>query len=158
MNFEIIIKGLVQGVGFRPWVYRLAKAKGLSGDVRNSGGIVRVRILDTDEDAVKRFVSELKNKKPKEAIIESVEIKPAERTDTSAGFFIISSDDIRQGELADIPADIGVCSKCISEMKDMANRRYSYPYISCVSCGPRYSIMNRLPYDRENTTMSVYDM
>ncbi|MBQ9607148.1 MAG: carbamoyltransferase HypF [Lachnospiraceae bacterium] len=158
MNYELFIKGMVQGVGFRPYVYRLARAEGLNGDVRNSGGIVRIRLFNTDEDQVRHFVSELKAKKPKEAVINSVEIKPVEQIHTSTGFFIISSDDIRQDELPDIPPDIGVCIKCISEMKDLSNRRYSYPYISCVSCGPRYSIIKRLPYDRAATTMSEYEM
>ena len=158
MDFEIIIKGLVQGVGFRPYVYRLAKRKDLNGNVRNSGGIVRISLFNTDEEAAGKFISELKTDKPKEAVIDSIEIKPVEPIKTSAGFFIIPSDDIRQEELPDIPADIGICSKCLSEMKDLSNRRYSYPYISCVTCGPRYSIINRLPYDRDNTTMSEYEM
>ncbi|MBO5552295.1 MAG: carbamoyltransferase HypF [Lachnospiraceae bacterium] len=158
MNYEIIIKGMVQGVGFRPYVYRLAKKAGLNGNVRNSGGMVRINLFDTDAEAVRGFISELKTYKPKESVIDSVEIKPVEHIQTSAGFFIISSDDIRQEGLPDIPADIGICSKCLSEMKDLANRRYSYPYISCAVCGPRYSILKRLPYDRENTTMSGYEM
>lgn len=158
MDFEITIKGMVQGIGFRPFVYRFARSLGYSGDVRNSGGIVRIRLRDTDEKEVQEFISGLEKKKPKEAFIDSVEVKPVEKTGASAGFFIISSDDSRQDELPDIPADAGVCRKCLSEMKDESNRRYAYPYISCVTCGPRYSIMTRLPYDRENTTMSVFDM
>ena len=139
MNYEITIKGMVQGVGFRPFVYRLARAGGYAGDVRNSGGIVRIRLWDTDESEVDAFVSKLKKNKPKEAFIDSVEIKPVEKTETSAGFFIISSDDMRQEELPDIPPDTGVCSRCLSEMKDASNRRYAYPYISCAACGSRYS-------------------
>ncbi len=158
MNYEIIIKGMVQGVGFRPFVYRVARAGGYDGDVRNSGGIVRIRLWDTDEKETLTFVSELKKKKPREAFIDSVEIKPVEKTETSTGFFIVSSDDIRQDELPDIPPDAGVCSRCLSEMRDASNRRYAYPYISCATCGPRYSILHRLPYDRDNTAMSVYDM
>lgn len=158
MNYEIIVKGVVQGVGFRPLVLRLANEEGLTGDVRNSGGIVRIRLYDTDEASARHFVSELKARKPAEAIIKSVEIRPAEHTYTSAGFFIEASDSERSGELPDIPPDIGVCAKCVSEMKELSNRRYSYPYISCATCGPRYSIIQRLPYDRENTTMSEYEL
>ena len=158
MNYEITVKGVVQGVGFRPFVYRTAKSLDLSGDVRNSGGIVRIRLTDADEEQAGRFVSELKAKKPKEAVISSVEIKPVEQKTGTAGFFIISSDDLREDELPDIPPDIGVCTGCVSEMKDLSNRRYAYPYISCAVCGPRFSIVKRLPYDRENTTMSEYHM
>ena len=156
MDYEITVKGLVQGVGFRPYVYRLAKSLGISGDVRNSGGIVRIRLSECDEELANRFVSELKDRKPKEACIDSIEMKPVEQRTGAAGFFIVPSDEIKADELPDIPADIGVCTRCISEMKDLSNRRYAYPYISCASCGPRYSIIHRLPYDRENTSMSSY--
>lgn len=158
MNFEITVKGIVQGVGFRPYVYRLAKSMGVSGDVRNSGGIVRIRLWDTDEEKAGQLVLKLKEGKPREAVISSVDIKPVEHETGAAGFFIIPSDGAKTEELPDIPADIGVCKKCISEMKDLSNRRYSYPYISCATCGPRYTIIRKLPYDRNNTTMSVYDM
>lgn len=158
MNYEITVKGVVQGVGFRPFIYRLAKEMGLSGTVRNSGGIVRIRLADTDEERAAEFVSRIKSYKPKEAIIDSVEIKPVEQQEGTAGFFIITSDEIKENELPDIPPDIGVCPKCLSEMKDLSNRRYAYPYISCAVCGPRYSIISKLPYDRSNTTMSGYDM
>lgn len=158
MNYEITVKGLVQGVGFRPFAYRLARSMGLSGDVRNSGGIVRIRLFDTDDETSNGYIRELRSKKPKEAVIDSVDIQPVERDGTSAGFFIISSDEQRQEDLPDIPPDIGVCSRCISDAKNLSNRRYGYPYISCVACGPRYSVMKKLPYDRENTTFSEYGM
>ena len=158
MNYEIIVKGTVQGVGFRPFVYRLAVEFGLSGDVRNSGGIVRIRLTDTDEETAERFVARLKAEKPKEAVINSVEIKPVEQPAGTAGFFIIGSDEIKEDSLPDIPPDIGICAKCLSDMKDLSNRRYAYPYISCAVCGPRYSIIKKLPYDRSNTTMSEYEM
>ncbi len=158
MNYEITVKGVVQGVGFRPYVFRLAKSMGLSGDVRNSGGIVRIRLWDIDEEKAEEFISELKAKRPRESVINSVDIKPAEQESGAAGFLIISSDEIKSEELPDIPADIGVCQRCISEMRDLSNRRYSYPYISCVTCGPRYSIIGKLPYDRINSTMSDYEM
>ncbi|MCR5410863.1 MAG: carbamoyltransferase HypF [Lachnospiraceae bacterium] len=158
MNYEITVKGLVQGVGFRPFAYRLARSMGLSGDVRNSGGIVRIRLFDTDDETSSGYIRELRSKKPKEAVIDSVDIQPVERDGTSAGFFIISSDEQRQEDLPDIPPDIGVCSRCISDAKNLSNRRYGYPYISCVACGPRYSVMKKLPYDRENTTFSEYGM
>ena len=157
MDYEITVKGLVQGVGFRPYVYRLATSMGLNGDVRNSGGIVRIRLMDVSEDTLKRFIAGLKAEKPKGSSITSIDTKPAEHND-AAGFFIISSDSDRLEEFPEIPADIGVCSRCLAEMKDLTNRRYGYPYISCASCGPRFSIMERLPYDRDNTTMREFDM
>ena len=157
MDYEITVKGLVQGVGFRPFVYRLATSMGLSGDVRNSGGIVRIRLKDVSEDVLKRFIAGLRAEKPRGSSIASIETKPAEHND-AAGFFIISSDSDRQEEFPEIPADIGVCSRCRAEMKDLSNRRYGYPYISCASCGPRFSIIERLPYDRDNTTMREYEM
>ncbi len=158
MNFEITVKGLVQGIGFRPYIYRLANSMELDGNVRNSGGVVRIRIFDADEAVIKRFIDHIKAQQPKEARIDSVEIKPVEVKESSAGFFVIDSDESRNEGLPDIPADMGICSRCIAEMTDMGDRRYGYPYISCTGCGPRYSIMDKLPYDRDNTSMSVYGM
>jgi hydrogenase maturation protein HypF len=158
MNYEVTVKGLVQGLGFRPYIYRLATSMKLMGDVRNSGGIVRIRLYAVSREILDGFISRLKNEKPEGARIDSVELRPIEQMSAYDAFSIISSDGIRQDELADIPADIGICSKCLSEMKDLSNRRYGYPYISCASCGPRYSIMKHLPYDRDNTTMQSFDM
>ena len=158
MNYEIIVKGLVQGIGFRPYIYRLANSMELDGDVRNSGGAVCIRLKGIDEDKAYEFTEHIKAQQPKEARIDSVLIKPVEGNTDSAGFFIIDSDERRNDELPDIPVDIAICSRCISEMKDMNDRRYGYPYISCTTCGPRYTIIKKLPYDRVNTTMNVFDM
>ncbi|MCR5748324.1 MAG: carbamoyltransferase HypF [Lachnospiraceae bacterium] len=158
MNCEITVKGLVQGVGFRPYVYRLATNLKYSGDVRNSGGIVRIRLKNVTGEEAESFVSKLKADKPKGSVIESAEIAPVDDIPDTEGFIIVASDTYEQEEFPDIPADIGICSRCLAEMKDLNNRRYGYPYISCVSCGPRFSIIEKLPYDRENTSMEEFGM
>lgn len=152
MNVIITIKGLVQGIGFRPSVKRAALRHGIRGTVKNTGGAVEIT-AQGGKEALGAFKSELK-KIPGAVITSFLEksISAPEFTD----FQIIGSDGG-----CDVPLlspDIAVCGECLAEFYDEKNRRYRHPFISCTKCGPRYSVMRAVPYDRKNITMSEFDM
>lgn len=148
------ITGIVQGVGFRPFVYRLAHELALSGWVRNSPSGVEVEIQGAAE-SVQLFAQALVNNAPPLAVISSIttdEIPLAGNT----GFSILSS----SGGASDIwiAPDSAVCRDCLRELFDPADRRYRYPFITCTNCGPRYSIITGTPYDRPKTTMADFPL
>lgn len=144
---------MVQGVGFRPHVYRLAHALNLSGWVNNSARGVEME-LEGDPGLIQQFLSLLEEGLPPHASLLSKEIKPIQTTG-STGFTILNS--TSSGEIAPlILPDIAVCPECLKELFDPRNRRYRYPFINCTHCGPRFSIIQSLPYDRPNTTMSGF--
>lgn len=156
MKFEIKIRGLVQGVGFRPFIYNLATSMQLQGYVSNSdyGVYIVVDISSKDVDA---FIQEIESQKPQLSEIESICISEIKIDETFNDFSIKESK--RDGELSlMIPTDIGMCQECQEELEDKNNRRYKYPFISCVNCGPRFSIIKNLPYDREKTSMNKFVM
>ncbi|MCR4797429.1 MAG: acylphosphatase, partial [Lachnospiraceae bacterium] len=162
------IYGLVQGVGFRPYVAALAEKLHILGTVQNAGGIVIARI-EGQTEAMEEFSHRLhlldgKNDDLPGARVDYIETEEADsdgsyRLDSGSadpaedGFRIIKSDDHSE-EIRFLPPDIATCDKCASELLDTKNRRYRYPFISCFSCGPRYTIMKKIPYDREHTTMA----
>ena len=163
MTAEITVTGAVQGIGYRPFVAELATEYGLHGSVRNSGGIVRI-LAEGSESVIRAFAEKLKTAYPAGAMVISVTCRKCSedliKSDAFAsGFIIIESE---QGtlskELPVFPPDIGICDDCMREMQDAADRRYEYPLISCASCGPRYSILSSLPYDRQTTTMQHFEM
>ena len=146
--YRLTVKGIVQGVGFRPFVYRLARAMGLKGYVKNTGdGTVEI-LIDGD---VEEFVERLKREKPPIAVVESVRVEEV-KGEPPEGFVIEKSGGSRK-ELSLPPPDVATCNACLKELFDPKDRRYLYPFISCTDCGPRFSIAFRLPYDRENTTL-----
>lgn len=149
------ITGVVQGVGFRPFIARLAVSLGLSGEVRNAGGQVELTV-EGRKAALSEFVRRLKTDAPPHARIASVTAEAV----SPAGFtgFSIRESDVGQSEEIYLPADLPVCDECLNELRDPENRRYGHPFISCASCGPRYSIIDRLPYDRENTSMAEFPL
>ncbi|TAH70161.1 MAG: carbamoyltransferase HypF [Anaerolineaceae bacterium] len=154
-RYLVHISGIVQGVGMRPYIYNTAKKHKLGGFVSNQGSSVSIEISGNKVD-IHKFLVELLEKPPIGSMIDKVKIKPMDG-DTSDGFFIIDSsrEKIQQGL---IPPDMAICDDCIREMLDRRNRRYLYPFTNCTACGPRYSIIRTLPYDRENTSMSDYKM
>lgn len=156
MTYSITVYGLVQGVGFRPYVKRIADSMSLNGTVRNQGGIVRIQLI-CDSDTLEAFIKRLYLSLPKGASIERLEtgILPEKEY---AGFEIIDSGGDGFCELPFIPADIATCAECEKELFDSANRRYRHPFISCAVCGPRYSIIDSIPYDRKNTVMKAFKM
>ena len=156
---EIIVKGAVQGIGYRPFVAAMAKALGIAGSVCNQGGVVSIRALGT-KTQLDVFTDRLRRECPPGGSVLSVETrasKPAAK-EKSAAFHIVESKKEDLSEIPVFPPDLGVCSDCLREMEDSHDRRYRYGLISCVSCGPRWSILEAFPYDRERITMKKYPM
>ena len=153
---RVLVEGVVQGVGFRPFVYRLAETHRLGGSVRNGQHGVLID-AEGDRDAIARFLDELEATAPSSARLRRITVTWATpqhdaetfRIDTSAG----------DGEPALFPApDLSVCAACLAEMRDPGNRRHVYPFLNCTQCGPRFTIIRALPYDRERTSMAPFTM
>ncbi len=152
---RVKLKGAVQGVGFRPFVYRIAKELGLKGYVINDSKGVEIEV-EGEEELLHRFLLRLSEEKPPLARIYSREVlflEPAGYKD----FEIRKSDEKGEKEVLILP-DISTCEDCLRELFDPKNRRYRYPFINCTNCGPRFTIIEKLPYDRKNTTMKVFKM
>ncbi len=148
----LTIYGVVQGVGFRPFTARIAEEMGISGYVRNKGGIVEI-LLSAEQKAVDEYIHRLCVMKPFGAEIDRID--QTETAEWRTGDFEIIASQQDAGTPV-LPADFSVCEACLAEMKDPDNRRYRNPFISCTSCGPRYSLMKQIPYDRENITMASF--
>ncbi|MBF0557637.1 MAG: carbamoyltransferase HypF [Nitrospirae bacterium] len=151
-SFLLSIKGIVQGVGFRPFVYNLAKEFGVKGSVRNtSGGVV----IEVEGDRCEDFIDAVQRRHPPLAKIDTVDVRevPAKGHDD---FIIISSSD--SGSFTLVSPDASLCDECRNELFNPLDRRYLYPFINCTNCGPRYSITRQVPYDRPNTTMAPFSM
>jgi hydrogenase maturation protein HypF len=152
---NIHIKGIVQGVGFRPFVYSLAIEHDLTGWVRNSSAGVEIIVSGSKENLYK-FSEKLKlNPPPLSKIDEYVESNVKANTFTN---FSILPSQVIPGEFIPISPDMSTCKDCQNELFDLTNPRYRYPFINCTNCGPRLTIINAIPYDRPNTTMSPFDM
>ena len=154
-GFHIEIRGTVQGVGYRPWVFQLAQRKDIRGVVWNDSAGVSLDAFGTP-DALDGFVTALRSAAPPAARVRSV-------TSTAIAFVahsaFVMTDSVTSAErLVSIPADLATCDDCLRELLDPADRRYRYPFINCTNCGPRYSIIRDTPYDRANTSMVTFRM
>ena len=156
ISIVLRMRGRVQGVGFRPVVFRLAHELGLRGWVRNDASGAEVALAGGAE-AIAQFRAELPGRLPAAADIQGVE-ELAAAPDVPAGFEIRSSAEAPGVRVAGILPDLATCPECLREIFDPHNRRYRYPFANCTHCGPRYSILERLPYDRQNTTMRGFRM
>lgn len=152
--FRLIVRGTVQGVGFRPFIYRLASRLGYSGFVRNIGEGVEI-YLEKEGGKLQEFLKSLREEAPPLARIKGVDYQPVEPLGRS-GFEIDRSS--QEKSFVFISPDIATCSECLREIEDPEERRYRYPFTNCTNCGPRYTIVRRLPYDRRQTTMSGFRM
>jgi len=154
-NWEIRIRGLVQGVGFRPFVWRVAREAGLQGEVLNDSEGVIVRLVCTAQQLV-AFRESLQTAAPPLARIDAVEIAPVESAQKWADFDIVASEkgNINTG----IVPDAATCADCLDDIFDPDNRRYGYAFTNCTNCGPRLSITRAIPYDRANTAMAAFEM
>ena len=152
---RIRVYGIVQGVGFRPNTVRIAEKTGISGTVSNRGPYVEIIARGT-KAALDNFILALKKEKPSRAVILKLDIKDIDVQKIDDGFQIIDSTRT-EGEIF-IPPDIAICDECEQELYTPKNRRYLHPFINCTSCGPRFSILEELPYDRERTSMSIFPM
>ncbi len=152
---EIRITGIVQGVGFRPFIYKLALTHGISGWVLNDTAGVLIR-AEGNRDRVDAFISGIKSGKPEIAAIDDIVITPGKFSGI-AGFEIEESR-LSQERSAFIPPDIALCPDCLREFFSPDDRRHLYPFITCINCGPRFSIIRDVPYDRARTSMDTFGM
>lgn len=151
---KITVGGIVQGIGFRPLVYHIAKKYGIFGTVRNLGGQVEIIVQSTKEN-IEDFLQELKKNNNKDYEIVEIHIEDIKKKKFK-NFQILNSKD--NDEIAIIPPDLPICLQCEKELYTKKDRRFKNPFISCMICGPRYTIIENLPYDRNNTTMKDFNM
>ncbi len=151
---RVRVRGVVQGVGFRPFVYGLANRHRLSGFVRNDGGGVLIE-AEGEPRALDAFVAALRAEAPRLAQVEAVSVSVIEATGRP-GFAIAASR--AAVERALVPPDIATCDDCLRELFDPLDRRYRHPFVNCTGCGPRFTIVRAVPYDRANTTMAGFPM
>ena len=154
-GISIRVRGLVQGVGFRPTVWRLARRFGLLGEVLNDGEGVLIHAWG-EQAALDAFRHALATEPPPLARIDSIEIAPGEARFKGEGFHIVESQAgaVRTG----VAADAATCPACLADIRDPSNRRYRYPFTNCTHCGPRLSIVHAIPYDRATTSMDAFAM
>ena len=159
--YKLTVSGLVQGIGFRPFVAELAESLNLAGQVKNLGGIVEI-IASGDKQAVDTFIQRLKCVAETGELpgcgIDELEVEEVSGDGANDGrFHIVESGNGREVRRF-LPVDLPTCDRCVAEMHDPNNRRYRYPFISCTACGPRFSIQKNVPYDRETITMDAFPM
>ncbi|MGH9941072.1 MAG: carbamoyltransferase HypF [Pyrinomonadaceae bacterium] len=153
---QIQVRGIVQGVGFRPFVFALARRHALRGLVLNNTAGVLIDV-EGDGDAIEQFIDEINTGAPPLALVESVE-RGEDLSPAHYGDFRIA-ESAREGErFVSVSADTATCADCLREMRDPADRRYRYPFINCTNCGPRFTIIEATPYDRAQTTMRDFEM
>lgn len=151
----LTVSGCVQGVGFRPFVFRLANQYCLAGSIKNNSSGVKIDIQGSPEN-IEKFQKDLKAQKPERAIISAIKIEETFLHE-KAHFEIECSEKTLETALALLP-DTALCKLCLQELLDPNNRRYQYPFLHCVSCGPRFSLFLRMPFDRHNTSMVDFKM
>ncbi|MFC4083919.1 carbamoyltransferase HypF [Amycolatopsis samaneae] len=157
LRARIEVRGTVQGVGFRPFVYRLAQRFGVDGDVCNAGGYVVIR-AQAAEARLAGFVAGLAGSAPPQANVTGVNVVPLPgNVALLPGFRVVES---MRGRAAppEVPPDLATCAACVRELFDPADRRYRYPFLNCTGCGPRATIIESLPYDRPSTAMRAFPL
>jgi hydrogenase maturation protein HypF len=152
---RISVRGVVQGIGFRPFVYRTAARHNLHGWVCNTSEDVKIEV-EGEENAIVSFLLELRNQSPPLARIEDFSVTPGQPVNYEK--FEIRSSIPEPGKYQLVSPDIATCPKCLYEIFDPFDRRYRYPFTNCTNCGPRFTIIEDIPYDRPNTTMKSFDM
>ncbi len=151
----IVVRGIVQGVGFRPFVYTLAVGLGLDGFVRNQTGTLHIEV-EGERPALDRFLAELAGRPPPLAQIEHLSWE--RRPPRGEREFRIDASEADANGVVFISSDVAVCADCLAELFDPADRRYGYPFLNCTNCGPRLTIITGAPYDRSRTTMAGFPM
>ena len=152
---EIKISGIVQGVGFRPFVYSLASKYNLTGWVLNNSSGVEILVNGKDKE-ISSFLYHLRNNPPLLARIDAMEVNDSK--DNGYTQFEILTSESEPGKFLPISPDVAICPDCLKELFNPKNRRFHYPFINCTNCGPRFSIIRDIPYDRPNTTMAEFEM
>ena len=149
------VRGVVQGVGYRPFVYRLALEEGLAGFIGNDTDGVTIEI-EGPEERLEAFLDRLQTEAPPLSRIDSVTVRELAVVGDS-GFRIVASEVLGRVSTG-IPADAATCPDCLRELLDPRDRRYRYPFLNCTNCGPRFTITRRIPYDRPQTSMAKFTM
>jgi hydrogenase maturation protein HypF len=152
---EISVRGIVQGVGFRPFVYALARRHGLAGLVRNDAEGVYIE-AEGAPDELERFLLGIEREAPSLAVVEAIAWRPLAVQRERAFRIEESREGVRRRAL--ISPDVAACEECLAEIFDTSDRRYRYPFTNCTNCGPRFTITRSVPYDRAMTTMSHFEM
>ena len=158
MHRRIRVTGIVQGVGFRPFIYRTAVRNDLNGYVKNQGDAGVEILLEGRKENIEKFFEDLKSNSPPLAKIYEVITLPSKEIGKKERFVIEESSEETEVAGSIIPPDIAICNECLDELRQPENPRREYFFITCTNCGPRYTIIDRLPYDRENTTMQDFPM
>lgn len=155
-RIHLNIRGIVQGVGFRPFLHRLTARFSLSGWVRNTSAGVELE-LEGEAAHLEQFLSALKAEQPPLAVIAGIERTNLPEPEAYEGFSILESEALPQRQ-ALVSPDVGTCPDCLRELNDAADRRYRYPFLNCTNCGPRFTIIKDMPYDRPLTSMGEFPM
>ncbi len=153
---QILVRGIVQGVGFRPYVFSLARRRALKGQVLNNTTGVLIDV-EGEGCTIEEFINDIKTNSPPLSLIESVERNDNLDLAYYQDFRIVESA-LNGGHLTSVSADIATCADCLRELFDPQDRRYLYPFINCTNCGPRFTIIEGIPYDRAQTTMRDFEM
>lgn len=155
---EITVTGLVQGVGFRPFCHRLAVALQLKGIVKNTGDAGVFLAIEGEKHSVEEFLRRLQTSPPPRARVEEIRVEWKPATGEFMKFTVVESDVRSFGPASIIPPEIAICDDCLREMLTPSDRRYRYPFTTCVNCGPRFTVIELLPYDRERTSMRDFPL
>ena len=158
MRAEIKAVGIVQGVGFRPFIYRIATANNLKGYVRNRGDAGVEIVVEGREYDIKNFLNDLEKKKPPISHIDKTLVHCTKETGNFSKFSILKSSETKELTGSVIPPDIAICNECLEELRNPTDPRHNYFFVTCTDCGPRYTTILQLPYDRQNTTMQDFRM
>jgi hydrogenase maturation protein HypF len=154
-RLALTVRGVIQGVGFRPFVYNAARDRGLTGWVRNEADMVRIEVQGHPA-SLAAFVDTVRRSPPPQARVDAVEVKEIDVAEDAA--FQIVASEAAAAPRPTIPADLATCDECLAEIRDPSQRRYNYPFTNCTRCGPRWSIIEKLPYDRPRTSMAGFAM
>ncbi|MCG3716751.1 acylphosphatase, partial [Aliarcobacter butzleri] len=156
INKKISIFGIVQGVGFRPFIYNLAIKYDIKGWVKNDENGVEIEAYSTQEN-IENFINEIKSNPPVLSKITNIKIEKNNQIKEYKNFKIIQSSSSKD-KTTIISPDIAICDDCIKDIDDIGNFRYNYSLTNCTNCGPRYSIIKTVPYDRANTSMNDFKL
>jgi hydrogenase maturation protein HypF len=158
LRIKINVTGIVQGVGFRPFIYRIAVKHNLKGYVRNRGDAGVEILLEGKDCSVDSFLDDLYSEKPPQARIHKIIKTQLIGEEQYSSFAIVKSSEEVELSGSVVPPDISICDDCLKELRDPKDPRFEYFFITCINCGPRFTIINRLPYDRGNTTMNAFPL
>jgi hydrogenase maturation protein HypF len=158
IRLEIKIYGIVQGVGFRPFIHKLVQTYDLNGWVKNTSTGVILEV-EGERETLDNFIEDIEKKSPVLSVIERIETEEIQALMNYNGFEIIKSTETEQRDkFTLISPDVCICDECKAELFNKEDRRYKYPFINCTNCGPRFTIIKDIPYDRHKTTMQAFEM